>query len=105
VDNYVEGLTQNQLFDKTTLLLPIVLIGSTPANRKRILQFIADKSVAPNKMANIFRSGRWLDGVPIHEVVTIMEFLAQGENWAPALADILMLYAHLNKRIRVTNPA
>ena len=97
VDNYLERLSQNQLFDKRALLLPIALTDSTPANRKRLLQIIADKSVAPGDMAKIFRSGRWLDGVPLHEVVTIMEFLAQGENWAPALADILMLYLHLNK--------
>lgn len=33
----------------------------------------------------------------LSEVVTIMEFTAQGENWGQALADVISLYLHLNK--------
>jgi hypothetical protein len=96
-ENYLERLTQNPSFDKAALLLPIAFIGSTPANRKRLLQFITDKSVTPIDVTNMFRAGRWLEGVPISEVVTIMEFMAQGDNWPQWVADVMSLYLHLNK--------
>ncbi|HEY3762710.1 MAG TPA: hypothetical protein VGN23_13270 [Verrucomicrobiae bacterium] len=96
-ENYLERLTQNPSFDKGALLLPIALIGSTQTNRKRLIQFIADKSVTPVDVTNMFRAGRWLEGVPISEIVIIMEYMAQGNNWPQAVADVMSLYLHLNK--------
>jgi hypothetical protein len=97
VESYLERLSHNPSFDKGALLLPIAFIGSTPANRKRLLQLIANKSVAPLDVTNMFRAGRWFEGVPISDVVAIMEYMAQGENWAQMLADVISLYLHLNK--------
>jgi hypothetical protein len=96
-EKYLERLTQNPLFDKGALLLPIAFIGSTPANRKRLLELITDKSVTPIDVTNMFRMGRWFEGVPVSEVVTIMEFMAQGDNWPQWVADVMSLYLHFNK--------
>jgi hypothetical protein len=96
-ENYLERLSQNLSFDREALLLPIAFIGSTPANRKRLLQFITNKSVTPMGVTNMFRAGRWLEDVPVSEVVTIMEYMAQGDNWPQSVADVMSLYLHLNK--------
>jgi hypothetical protein len=65
--------------------------------RKRLLQFITDKSVAPIEVANICGGGLWFEGVPVSEVVTIMEFMAQGDNWPQWVANVMTQYLYLNK--------
>lgn len=45
----------------------------------------------------MFTSGRWLENVPVSEVVIIMEYIAQGENGPKSAAHVLSLYLHLKK--------
>jgi hypothetical protein len=96
-ENHLEQLMQNPSFDKGSLLFPIAFTSPTPGNRRRLLKLIADKVVQPMDVTNMFRGGRWLDGVPIAEVVIIMEYMAQGEHWAQTLGDVMSLYLHLNR--------
>jgi hypothetical protein len=88
-------LTEHEAIKTLPPLKPF--IGPTPTNRKRLLQFIANKSVTPMGVTNMFRAGRWLDGVPVSEVVIIMEYMAQGDHWPQSVADVMSLYLHLNK--------
>jgi hypothetical protein len=45
----------------------------------------------------MFTSGRWLENVPVAEVVIIMEYIMQGAKGAKWAAHVLSLYLHLNK--------
>lgn len=94
---YLERLAQNPSFDKGALLFPIAFTSPTPGNRRRLLNFITDKAVEPIVVTRLFTGGRWLADAPISEVKTIMEYMAQGEKWEPAVADVVSLYLHLNK--------
>jgi hypothetical protein len=96
-EDYLERSARSESLDKGVLLLPIAFIGPTPENRKRLLRFIADKSVKPLDVTNMFRAGRWLENVPVSDVATIMEYMAQGDHWPQAVADVMSLYLHLNK--------
>jgi hypothetical protein len=62
-----------------------------------LLQFIADKALQPTDVTRLFTGGRWLVDAPVSEARTIVEYMAQGENWESAVADVVSLYLHLNK--------
>lgn len=97
VENYLNGLANESTIQKGSLLWPIRFIGPTPMNRKRLLQFVAQNSVAPIEVANMFTAGKWLDDLPVSEVLTIMQFIAQGDKWPEWAAAIMNLYLHPNK--------
>ena len=97
VENHLNLLGEKTTFKKSSLLWAMRFIGSTPTNRKRLLEFIASNAVAPLEVAEMFTTGRWLDDLPVAEVVTIMEFIAQGDNWTEWAVSVLNLYLHPNK--------
>ncbi len=96
VENYFDQLCRKLTFQKSYLLKPIEFIGPTLTNRKRLLQFIEDNAITPIEVADVV-TGRWLDDLPVAEVVTIMEFIAQDDNWPEWAASVMNLYLHPDK--------
>jgi hypothetical protein len=97
VENYLSASANKPTFHKAALLSAIRFIGPTIFNRKLLFELIANKSIAPIDLANMFNGGRWLDDIPVTEVVAIMDFIAQGDKWPEPAANVMSLYLHLDK--------
>ena len=96
-DGYLERLAQDPTFDKGVLLFPIAFTNPTTGNRRRLFHLIENKAVHPMDVASLFTGGRWLDTLPVSEVRTVFEYMAQGEKWESAVADAVSLYLFPDK--------
>ncbi len=98
-EKYLGTFAKRPAIEKNSILWPIRFIGPTPANRELLLQLILEKSVTTIDVANMFTTGRWLDELPMSEVVTILEYIAEGEKWPERAANVIVLYLHPNKAL------
>lgn len=102
VDERLDILTGQGEFPKGNLLNPIKITGAIPGNRRRLLKLIKERSVAPTEVASMFVTGSWLGGLPVAEVLSILEFIATGPSGLTKwIIEILSLYLHLNKPLPI----
>jgi hypothetical protein len=97
VESYLDAALDKPTFDKGAMLWALRFIGPTLTNRQRLFRLIKGNSVDPIAVASMFTTGRWLDDLPVSEVVAIMEFIARGEKWPEWALSAMSLYLHPDK--------
>lgn len=106
--SYCEGVaTHDRTFVDTQLdrampyadgdmLTVLKRLGPNATNRRRVLKLVRERKVTPIQLAGIFRTGRWLDQLPISEVQILMRYMASDRSPAATydLLHVFSLYLH-----------
>jgi hypothetical protein len=80
-------------------LLSIRAVGPSPANRNRLRNLISKRVVTPNEVASAFSFGRWLDGLPPNEVLTVLEFITSELGHEGEMLEVVSLYLHKDRAL------
>ena len=72
-------------------------IGPTPTARECLRVLLKEKLVKPTEVALAFSSGRWLDDLPVTEVLAVLEFIVSEPEQEGNLLGVVALYLHHQK--------
>jgi hypothetical protein len=96
-DARLEDLAEKGALPKTAIMQIMNSFGSTPSNRRRILKWMAEKTVDPAAVGQIL-GPRWLDNLPQSEVQTVLSYILTAEkNGAGLVVHAISMYLHPNK--------
>ena len=79
-------------------LLPVLCaIGPTHTARECLRVLLKKNLVKPPELVSAFSSGRWLDDLPVEEVLAVLEFIVSEPEQEGNLLGVVALYLHHQK--------